>query len=87
MKVSELLRGLADIIDASESQQEPQVNDYEEEVIFQPEEPGQEISNRPNEIYTSLEIIDNMGNDVNGPVKPEQVKTATFPMFFGMNNG
>jgi hypothetical protein len=82
MKVTELLRGLLDLIDGVETQQEPQANDYEDEVV-QPEvqEP---VVNRPNEIYTSLEIIDSMGNDVNGPVSPENIKAATFPMFFGM---
>ncbi len=82
MKVSELLRGLADIIDGAEAQ--PQANDYEDEMSCSVEDPKPEISNSPNEIYTSLEIIDRMGNDVNGPARPEQVKTATFPMFFGM---
>jgi 2,3-bisphosphoglycerate-independent phosphoglycerate mutase len=87
MKVTELLRGLLDLIDGVDTQQEPQVTDYEDEVIEPEQAKIQHLSNSPDEIYTSLEIIDTMGNDVNGPVTPEQVKTATFPMFFGMTNG
>ena len=85
MKVTELLRGLLDLIDGQETEQ-PQTVDYEEEVV-QPEPTQEPVVNRPNEIYTSLELINTMGNDVNGPATPEQVKTATFPMFFGMKNG
>lgn len=87
MKVTEILRGLLDLIDGQETQQEPQINDYEDEVaLVEPEKPTH-LSNSPDEIYTSLEIINTMGKDANGPVTPEQVKTANFPMFFGMNNG
>lgn len=87
MKVTELIRGLLDLIDGQETHQEPQINDYEDEVVvLEPEKPTH-LSNSPDEIYTSLDIINTMGNDVNGPVSPENVKTATFPMFFGMTNG
>ena len=84
MKVTELLRGLLDLIDNVDTQQEPQAPDYEEEFVQPKVAEPTELSNSPGEIYTSLEIIDSMGNDVNGPVRADQVKTATFPMFFGM---
>lgn len=89
MKVTEIIRGLLDLIDGEEIHQEPQAPDYEEEIIVPVQEPvvEPEIMNRPNEIYTSLEIIDTMGNDLNAIKKPEDVKSATFPMFFGMTNG
>lgn len=87
MRATEFIRGLLDLIDqaggAEQSSDQPQVNDYEDEVSL--EEPNDtQYSNSPDIIHTSLEIIDSMGNDVNGPVRPDQVKTATFPMFFGM---
>jgi hypothetical protein len=85
MKVTELIRGLLDIID-NEKDEKPQVVDYEEEVIvpkLEPEEPV-ELSNSPNEIYATLDMIDQMGQDVNGPATTDQIKTATFPMFFGL---
>jgi len=88
MKVTEIIRGLLDLIDSEVSSQEPQVVDYEQEVVepTQVIEPNNVVS-RPNEIYTSLELIDTMGNDLNAVKKPEDVKSATFPMFFGIRNG
>ncbi len=87
MKVTELLRGLLDLIDGVDTQQEPQITDYEDEVVEPEQVKTQHLSNSPDEIYASLDIINKMGNDVNGPVAPEQVKTVTFPMFFGIKNG
>lgn len=87
MRATEFIRGLLDLIDQVDDTKSsivnPQPNDYEDEVSVEPDEDTQ-YSNSPDVIHTSLEIIDNMGNDVNGPVRPDQVKTATFPMFFGM---
>lgn len=85
MRVTEIIRGLLDLIDGENTEQKPEVVDYEEEVIIPQEEPEQDmLANEPNEIYATLDMIDSMGQDVNGPATTDQVKTATFPMFFGL---
>ena len=88
MKVTEIIRGLLDLIDGEKTVDTQPVVDYEDEVVepIQVIEPDTVVS-RPNELYTSLEIIDTMGNDLNAIKKPEDVKSATFPMFFGIRNG
>jgi hypothetical protein len=83
MRATEFIRGLLDLIDSVDSQQEPQVNDYEEEIIIvQPEEcETNQYSNSPDERYTDEETLFSIGNDLNKPKHPSDIRANSVSMY------
>jgi hypothetical protein len=81
MRATEFIRGLLDLIDSVDNQQDP-TNDYEEEVvIIQPEEDTTQYANSPDEMYTDEKVIFSMGNDLNKPKHPSDLRADSFSMY------
>ena len=79
MRATEFIRGLLDLID-SVDQQENQVNDYEDE--NSPElSQGKQYSNSPDEQVTPTDTILSIGNDVNKPKHPADIRVSTVALY------
>jgi hypothetical protein len=79
MRATEFIRGLLDLIDSVDQKQD-QVNDYEDEVV-QPEETGLQYSNSPDEQITPTDTILSIGNDVNKPKHPADIRVSTVALY------
>ena len=80
MRATEFIRGILDLIDSVEqTQNQPHANDYEDEVA-QPEEENQ-YANTPDEHVTSIKTILSLGNDVNSPKNPADIRADSFSMY------
>jgi hypothetical protein len=79
MRATEFIRGLLDLIDSVDQTQD-QVNDYEDEVA-QPEETGLQYSNSPDEQITPTDTILSIGNDVNKPKHPADIRVSTVALY------
>ena len=87
MRATEFIRGLLDLIDQVDGQEEVQQPvDYEEEVIIiQPEvEYDTQYSNSPDELVTPLDTILSVGNDINRPKHPSDLRADSFSMYPNM---
>jgi len=86
MRATEFIRGLLDLIDQVDGQEVQQHNDYEEEVvILQPEEDcSTQFSNSPDEMYTDEKVLFSIGNDLNKPKHPSDLRTDSFSMYPNM---
>lgn len=87
MRATEFIRGLLDLIDQVDGQEEVQQPvDYEEEVIiFQPEvEYDTQYSNSPDELVTPIDTILSVGNDINKPKHPSDLRADSFSMYPNM---
>lgn len=90
MKATEFIRGLLDLIDSAQETGQS-ANDYEEENMDQgcvnpdcdcPEcREKDEYSNRPHEQYTSTDTIMSMGNDINKPKNPADIRVSTVALY------
>lgn len=86
MRATEFIRGLLDLIDRVDCQdQVQQSNDYEEEVIIiQPEESDTQYSNSPDERYTDEKVLFSIGNDLNKPKHPSDIRSDSLSMYPNM---
>jgi hypothetical protein len=87
MRATEFIRGLLDLIDQVDGQEEVQQPvDYEEEVIIiQPEvEYDTQYSNSPDELVTPIDTILSVGNDINKPKNPSDLRTDSFSLYPNM---
>lgn len=87
MRATEFIRGLLDLIDQVDGQEEVQQPiDYEEEVIIiQPEvEYDTQYSNSPDELVTPIDTILSVGNDINKPKHPSDLRADSFSMYPNM---
>lgn len=84
MRATEFIRGLLDLIDSVEGQETTQPADYEEEVvvIIEPEETvDTQYSNSPDEFYTDEKLLFSIGNDINKPKHPSDLRIDSFSMY------
>lgn len=80
MRATEFIRNLLDLIDSVD--EKPQTSDYEEETIQQePESDGTQYSNSPDENYTDEKVIFSIGNDLNKPKHPSDLRSDSFSMY------
>lgn len=87
MRATEFIRGLLDLIDQVDGQEEVQQPvDYEEEVIIlQPQaEYDTRYSNSPDESVTPIDTILSVGNDINKPKHPSDLRADSFSMYPNM---
>lgn len=91
MKATEFIRGLLDLIDSAQ-EPEQNVTDYEEENMEQGCGCGPDCdcpecrekdgySNSPGEQYTSTDTIMSMGNDLNQPKHPADIRVSTVALY------
>lgn len=78
MRATEFIRGLLDLID-SVDQTQNQVNDYEDEV--RDPEQGLQYSNSPDTQVTPTDTILSIGNDVNKPKHPADIRVSTVALY------
>ena len=84
MRATEFIRGLLDLIDSVDGQETTQQpNDYEEEVVIvEPEGIADtQYSNSPDEFYTDEKLLFSIGNDINKPKHPSDLRTDSFSMY------
>lgn len=84
MRATEFIRGLLDLIDSVDGQEETQQpTDYEEEVVIvEPEDVvDTQYSNSPDEFYTDEKLLFSIGNDINKPKHPSDLRTDSFSMY------
>jgi len=83
MRATEFIRNLLDLIDSVD--EKPQSTDYEEETIQQePEEGSTQYSNSPDENYTDEKVLFSIGNDLNKPKHPSDIRSDSFSMYPNM---
>ena len=85
MRAVEFIRGLLDLIEKIDVEQKP-MNDYEDESCGCG--PGcdcpeciEQYSNSPGEHYISNDTIMSMGNDVNKPKHPADIRVSTVALY------
>ena len=78
MRATEFIRGLLDLIDNLDSK-ENEVTDYEDEVV-DPEQ-GTQYSNSPDTQITPTDTILSIGNDVNKPKHPADIRVSTVALY------
>lgn len=81
MRATEFIRNLLDLIDSVD--EKPQSADYEQETT-EPESEDTAYSNSPDEQYTDEKVIFSIGNDLNKPKHPSDLRTDTFSMYPNM---
>lgn len=80
MRAIEFIRGILDLIDNLEQKGEQPVTDYEDEVS-EPMDQSDEYSNSPDELYVSSNTILSVGNDINKPKHPSDLRTDSFSLY------
>jgi hypothetical protein len=82
MRATEFIRGLLDLID-SVDQQENQVTDYEDETSPEPSQ-GTQYSNSPDELVADVgKVTTDAGGGVNGPKNPADIRVSTIALYPG----
>ena len=85
MRAFEFIRDMLDLIEKIESQQAtPAVQDYADEVEQPQDSCGTQYSNSPDERVTSEKVIFSMGNDLNKPKHPSDLRADSFSMYPNM---
>lgn len=78
MRATEFIRGLLDLIDNIENKEES-VADYEDE--FVEPELGTQYSNSPDENITPMDTLLSIGNDVNKPKHPADIRVSSVALY------
>lgn len=91
MKATEIIRNLLDLIDSVDSaESNTDVNDYEDEtsVGCGPEcdcpKCQDRLSNSPDELYVDTDTILSIGNDLNKPKHPSDLRSDSVSMYPNM---
>lgn len=79
MRAIEFIRNLLDLMDNLENQDETGT-DYEDE-ISEPSEQTTDFSNSPDELYVHTDAILTVGNDVNKPKHPSDLRSNSFSLY------
>ena len=78
MRATEFIRGLLDLIDNIDDT-ENQVTDYEDETVDPTQ--GTQYSNSPDTQVTPTDTLLSMGNDVNKPKHPADIRVSTVALY------
>lgn len=78
MRAIEFIRGLLDLIDDIENKN-VNATDYEDETAV-PDQ-GKQYSNSPDEQITPTDTILSIGNDVNKPKHPADIRVSTIALY------
>lgn len=81
MRAIEFIRKLLDIIDQADSEESVQVNDYEDEVQTDLEADSLDFSNSPDEYVVPTDTILSIGNDLNKPKHPADIRVSTVALY------
>lgn len=84
MRATEFIRGLLDLIDSVDGQENTQVTDYEDENAPESDIQGAELANTPDEMYVDHEVILSIGNDINKPKHPSDLRANSVSMYPNM---
>ena len=86
MRAVEFIRDMLDLIEKVEAQQNTQSSqDYADEVQSTEDNPNDtQYSNSPDERVTSEKVIFSMGNDLNKPKHPSDLRANSFSMYPNM---
>lgn len=85
MRATEFIRGLLDLIDDFESGEENQPqSDYVDEVPEIEVDINTQYSNSPDEMYTDKDTLFSIGNDINKPKHPSDLRSDSFSMYPNM---
>lgn len=79
MRATEFIRQLLDLIDSAEKQD--QNVDYEDESINDEIDDYSSLSNSPDTHVASLDNILSIGNDVNKPKHPADIRVSTVALY------
>jgi hypothetical protein len=82
MRATEFIRGLLDLIDSVDTKQ-TQANDYEDENVC-PDDQDTQYSNTPDERVTSSKVIFSIGDDINKPKHPSDIRSDSLSMYPNM---
>lgn len=82
MRATEFIRGLLDLIDSVDNKQ-TQANDYEDETVC-PDDQVTQYSNTPDERVTSSKVIFSIGDDINKPKHPSDIRSDSLSMYPNM---
>ena len=82
MKATEFIRGLLDLIDqAQDETKDVSQQDYELEVPKDEIEEPTELANSPDTMTVSKDVILSIGNDLNKPKHPSDLRTDSFSLY------
>lgn len=91
MKATEIIRNLLDLIDSVETgESDTSSVDYEEETPSCGGDCGcakcqSELSNSPDELYVDTDTILSIGNDLNKPKHPSDLRADSFSLYPNMS--
>lgn len=80
MRATDFIRGILDFIDNVE--QDTPVTDYEEECVD--DEPATTLANSPDIMIVPTDTILSLGNDVNKPKHPSDLRADSISMYPNM---
>jgi len=83
MRATEFIRGLLDLIDSVDSPEETS-SDYVDEVPEIDVDIDTQYSNSPDEMYADEDTIFSIGNDINKPKHPSDLRTDSFSLYPNM---
>ena len=85
MRATEFIRELLDLIDNVENTyNNTSSNDYEKENVANHCDTETMFSNSPDEMYADEKVIFTIGNDLNKPKNPSDLRTDSFSMYPNM---
>jgi hypothetical protein len=86
MRSTDFIRNILDIIDGLENQQDTEQVDYEEEnpACACSDNETTQFANSPDENYTDEKVIFSIGNDINKPKHPSDLRADSFSMYPNM---
>lgn len=85
MRATEFIRGLLDLIDNLEAgEQSTSQDDYVDEVPEIDVEIDTQYSNSPDEQTTPIDTILSIGNDINKPKHPSDLRSDSFSLYPNM---
>lgn len=80
MRATEFIRQLLDLIDSADTE-EHQKTDYEDESEKDDTEISSQYSNSPDATLASMDNILSIGNDVNKPKHPADIRVSTVALY------
>lgn len=82
MKATEFIRGLLDLIDQAQDEtvSDP-VQDYADEVVIIDPIEDEGLSNSPDTLIVPTDTILSMGNDLNKPKHPSDLRADSFSLY------
>jgi hypothetical protein len=84
MRSTDFIRNILDIIDGIDNQQTTQTVDYEEETPTCADIETTQFANSPDENYTDEKVIFSIGNDINKPKHPSDLRADSISMYPNM---